>query len=125
MPKNGIPKSAITERALKKLIKQEAKSYSSVSAWASDNDITPQQVTSFLRKEQGAGLKIPEVLGYRPQIIFIPLDEDLICTPNPPRKPAKNPSKKVDHTREPLEKRHTRPKDARKEAKERLKKRRK
>lgn len=125
MPKNGIPKSAITERTLKKLIKQEAKGYSSVSAWASDNDITPQQVTAFLRKEQGAGLKIPEVLGYRPQIIFVPLDEDLISTPNPPRKPAKKPSKKVDHTREPLEKRHTRPKDARKEAKERLKKRKK
>lgn len=121
--KNGIPKTAITERTLRKMVKKAAKDYSSISAWAVDNDITPQQVTAFFRREQGAGLKLPELLGYRPQTIFLPLDEDPICHMNPPRRPAQNPSKKVDHSREPIEKRHTRPKDDREETKKRLKKR--
>lgn len=123
MPKNGIPKTAITERTLRKLVKRAAKGHTSLSAWAVDNEITPQQVTAFFRKEQGAGLKLPEVLGYRPQTIFIPLDEDPICHMNPPRRPAKNPSKKVDHSRDPIEKRHMRTKNDREETKKRLKKR--
>lgn len=123
MPKNGIPKTAITERTLRKMVKRAAKDHSSLSAWATDNDITPQQVTAFFRREQGAGLKLPEVLGYRPQTIFIPLDEDPICHMNPPRRPAKNPSKKVDHSREPIEKKHSRPRNEREETKKRLKKR--
>jgi hypothetical protein len=120
--KNRIPKTAITEKQLRKLLK-EAAGEDSLSAWAVENDITPQAVSAFMRRVQGAGLQIPEALGYRPQTIFIPLDEELICHMNPPRKPAKRPTKKVDHTREPIEKRHSRRRNEREETKKALKKR--
>jgi hypothetical protein len=120
--KNRIPKTAITEKQLRKLLK-EAAGEDSLSAWAVENDITPQAVSAFMRRVQGAGLQIPEALGYRPQTIFIPLDEELICHMNPPRKPAKSPTKKVDHTREPIEKRHSRRRNEREETKKALKKR--
>lgn len=123
--KYQVPRSAITEKGLRKLLKKHANEYASLGDWAVENDILPQTVSAFMRKVQGAGLQIPEALGYRPQIVFLPLDEELIQTPNPPRRPTKNPSKKVDHTREPLEKRHLKGKDARKETKNRLKKRQK
>ena len=88
-----------------------------------DNDITPQQVTSFFRGNQGAGLKIPEVLGYRPQIIFLPLDEPLITEMLPPREKAtKRPTSKVDHSKDPVNKRGLKIND-REATKERLKKR--
>lgn len=103
-----IPSTAITERQLRRKIRKAAEDHGSLSAWAVENDITPQQVTSFMRKTQGAGLKIPEVLGYRPQIVFIPLDEELISTMNPPRRETKRPTKKVDHTRRPVERRKAR-----------------
>lgn len=120
--KNRIPKTAITERQLRKLLKEAAKE-DSFSAWAVDNDITPQAVSAFMRRVQSAGLQIPEALGYRPQVIYLPLDEDPICHMNPPRRPTKNPSKKVDHSLEPIEKKTLRPKNERKEAKKRLKER--
>jgi len=126
MAKNGIPKTAITEKTLRKHIRGAAKSHSSVSAWAVENGLTAQQVTAFLRKTQGAGLKLPELLGYRPQLIFIPLNEDLICTLPPPRvKATKRPTKKVDHSLEPVVKKGNKPKDDRKDTKKRLKKRKK
>lgn len=121
--KYRVPKTAITERGLRKLLKKKANAHASLADWAEENGILPQTVSAFVRKVQGAGLQIPEALGYRPQIVFLPLDEELIQTPNPPRRPTKRPSKKVDHTREPLEKRHLRPKDERKATKARLKKR--
>lgn len=123
MKKYQVPRSAITEKGLRKLLKKHANEYASLGDWAVENDILPQTVSAFMRKVQGAGLQIPEALGYRPQIVFLPLDEELIQTPNPPRRPTKRPSKKVDHSLPPLEKRHLKGKDARKETKERLKKR--
>jgi hypothetical protein len=120
--KNKIPKSAITERQLRKLLK-EAAGDDSLSAWAVENNITPQAVSAFMRRVQSAGLQIPEVLGYRPQVIYLPLDEEPICHMNPPRRPTKNPSKKVDHSLEPIEKRSLRKKNDREETKKALKKR--
>lgn len=120
--KNKIPKSAITERQLRKLMK-EAAGDDSLSSWAVENDITPQAVSAFMRRVQSAGLQIPEALGYRPQVIYLPLDEEPICHMNPPRRPTKNPSKKVDHSLEPIEKKTLRKRDDRKETKKRLKKR--
>ena len=124
MAKNRIPKSAITERQLRKLLEQDAKEHQgSVSAWAVENGMTPQVVSAFIRRVQGAGLQIPEALGYKPQIIFIPLGEDDISHRNPPRRATKRPTSKVDHTKEPIEKRGLKKRDERKEAKKRLKKR--
>lgn len=120
--KSKVPKSAITERQLRKLLK-EAAGDDSLSAWAVENDITPQAVSAFMRRVQSAGLQIPEALGYRPQVVYLPLDEELICHMNPPRKPAKKPSKKVDHSLEPIEKKAIRAKNDREETKKRLKKR--
>lgn len=121
--KYRVPKSAITERGLKKLLKEAAKEHASMSEWANVNGVTPQQVSAFMRDQQSAGLLIPEKLGYRPQTVYLPLDDELICHMNPPRKPAIRPSKKVDHSLDPVEKRHTRRKNEREEAKRRLKKR--
>lgn len=120
--KYRVPKTAITEKGLKRLIRDQSKT-ATVSAWAEEHGILPQTVSAFLRKVQGAGLQIPEALGYRPQIVYLPLDEELITTPNPCRRPTKNPSKKTDHTRDPLEKRHLKGKNARKETRNRLKRR--
>lgn len=123
MKKYRVPSYAITERGLRRLLKDAAKDHSSFSAWGQDHGITPQTISSFMRKVQGAGLQIPAALGYRPQIVYIPLDEDLISTPNPPRRPTNRPTSKVDHTREPIEKRHMKRVNERKETRERLKKR--
>ena len=123
LKKYRVPKSAITEQGLKRLLKRAAKDYSSLSDWAVDKGITPQAVSAFLRGTQGAGLQIPKALGYRPQLVFLPEDEELIVTLPPPRKPTKNPTSKVDHSRDPVEKKWSKPKDPRKEAKKRLKKR--
>lgn len=123
MKKYRVPKFAITERGLKKLLKEAAEDHSSLGAWAVDNDITPQAVSAFMRKIQSAGLKIPEVLGYKPQIVYIPLDEKPICTANPPRRPTNRPTSKVDHSKEPVEKKHLRRRNDREETKRRLKRR--
>ena len=121
MGKYSVPKSAITERGLKKLMREAAKSHASMSEWAVANGITPQVISAFMRKTQGPGLKLPEVLGYRPQIVFLPIDEELISTPNPPRRATSKPSKKVDHTREPIEKGSRKAVDMKEETKKRLK----
>lgn len=123
MKKYRVPKYAITERGLKKLLKEAAEDHTSQGAWAIDNGITPQAVSAFMRKVQSAGLQIPTALGYKPQIVYIPVDEKDICTANPPRRPTKNPTSKVDHTRPPVEKKHLRNADDRKETKKRLRKR--
>jgi hypothetical protein len=101
--KYPVPKTAITERGLKKLLKEAAKDYDSIGDWARAHNITASVVSCFLRKTQGAGLQIPEALGYRPQVVFLPVDVELITTPNPPRRSTRRPSKKVDHSRKPLE----------------------
>lgn len=103
--KNRIPPSAITEKQLRLLLREAAREEGSLSSWAVENDITPQAVSAFMRRVQSAGLQIPEALGYRPQVIYIPIDADPICHMNPPRRPTKKPSKKVDHSLEPVEKR--------------------
>ena len=108
MKKYRVPKTAITERGLKKLLKRAAREHASLSEWANDNKITPQAVSAFMRDTQGAGLQIPAALGYRPQVVFIPVDEEPITHMNPPRRPTKKPSSKVDHSKNPVEKRHLR-----------------
>ena len=123
MKKYRVPSNAITERGLKKLLKEAADETTSLGAWATENDITPQAVSAFMRKMQSAGLQIPRALGYKPQTVYIPLDDNPICTPNPPRRPTKRPSSKVDHTREPVEKKHLKPKNDRHETKKRLRER--
>jgi len=66
-----MPKQ-LTERELRRELKQLLKEEDfTAREWATDNGITPQQVTAFLRREQGAGLKIPKALGYKPLIVFV------------------------------------------------------
>lgn len=123
LKKYRVPKYAITEKGLRRLLKREANDHASLADWAEEHGILSQTVSAFNRKVQGAGLQIPEALGYRPQIVFIPLDEELISTPLPSRRPTKRPSKKTDQSREPLEKRHSKPKDDRKATKRRMRER--
>jgi hypothetical protein len=85
--KNRIPKSAITEKQLRRLLRDEAED-TSLSAWAVDNGITPQAVSAFMRR-----LQIPEALGYYPQTIYLPRKEEPICTERPSR-PSPKPKKK-------------------------------
>lgn len=118
-----VPKSAITEKGLKKLILEAVGTDGSKSDWATANGITPQQLSAFFCKKQGAGLKIPEALGYRPEVVFVPVEEDRISTMNPPRREAKHPTTKVDHTKDPVTRKGLKPKDDRKETKKKLKKR--
>lgn len=118
-----VPRYAITERQLKKLLKVEGDKHTSIGAWAIENDITPQAVSAFMRKIQSAGLQIPAALGYKPQTVYIPIEEENISTANPPRRPTKNPTSKVDHTREPVEKRHSKLRDDRAETKKAMRKR--
>lgn len=92
--KNRVPKSAITEKQLRRLLLDAAEEEGSPSAWAVEHDITPQAVSAFLRKVQSAGIQIPEALGYRPQIIYLPLDEDPIYEPKPSRAPPPRVVKK-------------------------------
>lgn len=121
MKKYQVPKNAITERGLRKLMGKAAKDHSSLSDWATANGITPQAVSAFTRKVQTAGLQIPTALGYKPQIVYIPIKDDDISTANPPRRPTTRPTSKVDHKREPVEKKHLKAKDDRKETKKKLK----
>lgn len=121
--KYRVPRSAITERGLKRLIRDAAKGYSSLGEWAKDHDITPQAVSAFFRKTQGAGIKIPNTLGYRPQVVFLPLDEDLIQELPAPRRATDRPSNKVDHTKDPVERSSKSNRTDREEVKKRLKKR--
>jgi hypothetical protein len=71
--KNKIPKKAITDKQLRKVLKAAADKEGSLSSWAVVNRITPQAVSAFMRRVQGAGLQIPEALGYKPAVIFIPI----------------------------------------------------
>lgn len=85
MKKYRVPKTAITERGLKRLIRDAAKDHSSIGDWARDHDITPQAVSAFFRRTQGPGIKIPEALGYKPQVVYIPLDEKPVTVTPPSR----------------------------------------
>lgn len=123
LKKYRVPDYAITERGLKKLLREAAKEFSSNADWGAHHGITPQSISAWLRKVQGAGLQIPAALGYRPQVVFIPIDEEEICNANPPRRPTKRPTSKVDHSKDPVEKKELRKKDERSEVKKRLKKR--
>ena len=125
MKKYAVPKSAITEKGLKKLIRDAAKSHPSMAEWAKENEITPQAVSAFFRKTQGAGLKIPEVLGYRPQTVYLPLDEDPITVMPAPRRATDKPTSKVDHSKTPVERAGRRKVSDREEVKASLKKRKK
>lgn len=122
--KYRVPKSAITERGLKKLIKDAAKDHPSLAEWARANNITPQAISAFFAKRQGPGIKIPEVIGYRPQIVYLPLDEPLIQELPAPRHETSRPSKKVDHSKPPIVK-SGKARSERERVKEELQKRRK
>jgi len=100
--KYRVSRFAITEKGLKKLITNAVKG-STQADWAISNKLTPQSVSAFLNDIQTAGLRIPEVLGYRPQVIYLPLDEDIISNPKSPRRVTVNPTPKTDATRKPIE----------------------
>jgi hypothetical protein len=118
----GVPSCAITERELRSMMKQKIKACSSELEWSRSVGITPQVVSAFRRKVQGPGLRLPEVLGYRPQLVFLPLKEPLIQTPNPPRRLTSKPTSKVDHTKEPIEKTIAKTEKKSKKAKKKKKK---
>lgn len=121
--KYRVPKTAITEKGLKKLIQKSVKdSGKSASQWATEKGLTAQSVSAFLTDRQTAGLKIPEVLGYVPQVIYLPVDEDEITVPKPPRRVAVKPTRKADHTKDPIEKKGFN-RDDRQKTKDALKKR--
>lgn len=88
--RSKIPSTAITEKKLKQLIREAGDDAGSISEWAKDEGITPQAVSAFMRNTQSAGLQIPQALGYKPQVIFIPLKEDDICHSNPSRPKKKS-----------------------------------
>jgi hypothetical protein len=87
-----IPKTAITERKLRKLLIESIGPEGNGSAWSKEHGITPQQVSAFERQVQGPGLKIPSVLGYKPQIIYIPVDEEELFI-KPPLRGKAEPTK--------------------------------
>lgn len=77
MKKRKIPSDAITERELRRLIKSTIKdSGDTRSEWASEKGITAQSLSSFLLKKQGPGYKIPRTVGYKPLVIYVPIEED-------------------------------------------------
>lgn len=117
--KYRVPSTAITEKGIKKLLRDAIKA-SSQSQWAADNEITPQAVSAFLNETQSAGLQIPGVFGYRPQTIYLPVDEELICHQNPIRRVTKKPTSKTSRTKPPLNKKGYLSND-REETKKRLK----
>lgn len=123
MKKYSVPKSAITEKGLKRLIRDAAKNHASMGEWAREHDITAQAVSAFFRKTQGPGLRLPEILGYRPQVIYLPLDEELIQEPAAPRRVTTRGTKKVDHTKKPIETGGRSKVSDREEAQKRLKER--
>jgi len=104
LKKYRVPRTAITERGLKKLLRKRAKKHPSVSDWATSNGLTAQSVSAFMRDVQTAGLLIPEKLGYIPQIVYLPVDEDPIYTPKAPRSANAKHTSKVDSKRDPVEK---------------------
>jgi hypothetical protein len=82
--KNRIPKSAITEKQLRRLLREEAAETAPLSAWAVDNGITSHRLCRpSCERLQSAGLQIPEALGYYPQTIYLPRKEEPICTERP------------------------------------------
>ncbi len=104
MAKNKVPKTAITEKGLLRAMKKAAKQHNSVGEWAISNGITPQAVSAFVRGVQTAGLQIPAALGYRPQVVYLPIDEVPIQEGAAPRRPSARPMSKVDHRKPPVEK---------------------
>lgn len=118
----SVPDYAMTEKGLKAKIEQAIKAggHLSMSEWAKETGVQPAGVSAFLRGTQPAGLKIPEVLGYKAQTVFIPINEEMISTAYPQRRPTSNPSRKTDPDKEPVEKK-TVPKKTAVETKEELK----
>lgn len=101
--KSLIPKGAITERQLRKLLKA-ATGKDSFSEFAKAQGMTPQVISAFMRKVQSPGLQIPKALGYFPQTIYMPIGTEPITTANPQRRPTANPTSKTDPTKPPIEK---------------------
>lgn len=72
-----VPKTAITERELKRKLKRVIEEgYSSRRDWAVAHDITPQSVSALFKGTQGPGLQIPEALGYRPVTVYVPVGDE-------------------------------------------------
>lgn len=123
MIEKKIPKGTLTEKQLRKLLKDKM-GEQSATEWGGEHEITAQQITAFMRASLSPGLKIPMKLGYFPQTVYVPIKGPRISTANPPRRVAKNPTAKVDHTREPVEKKGWVKPDKKKELKKRKKKKR-
>lgn len=70
-----ILKVAITELKLRRLLKKELQD-KTMTDWGKKYKMTPQQVSAFIRKKQGAGARIPAALGYKPITVYIPIDAD-------------------------------------------------
>jgi len=64
---------ALSERKLKKLLRKTAEDEGTLGEWARENNIAPQVVSAWLNGKQGAGLQIPEALGYKPVTVYIPV----------------------------------------------------
>lgn len=123
--KYRVPKSAITEKGLKKLIKDDVKNYASQSEWAREHGVQTAGVTAFFRKTQPAGIAIPAAVGYKPQVVYIPIEDDPIQVAYPSRRATKKPSGKTDQSKPPIERKgrvETTKADLKKQLKERHKK---
>lgn len=100
LKKYQVPRSAITEKGLKKLVKRSIEdSGLSLTEWANEKGVTPQAVSAFLRNRQTAGIQIPAIFGYMPQIAFLPEGEDPISKPKGSRKSKKKGKKHGDDKR--------------------------
>lgn len=88
-----VPKSAITERKLRKILQEAINKNGTSTGWAIENEITPQAVSAFERQIQSAGLQIPAALGYKPALVFIPVDEEDLAVKPPSRLKETPPTK--------------------------------
>lgn len=69
----------VTEGKLRRMILKASED--SPMTWARDNGITPQSVSSFLNKKQGAGRVIPKKFGLVPIVIFVDKTDELAHGP--------------------------------------------
>lgn len=109
-----IPKTAITERKLRKLLQEEINKNGTSTGWAIEQNITPQAVSAFERQIQSAGLQIPAALGYKPAIVFIPVDEEDLSIKPPSRAKETPPTKDELLAKKAKEKKEAAKKDKKK-----------
>jgi len=118
--KYRVPKQAITEKGLKKLIRDQVKKHASQHEWAQKKGVQTAGVSAFMRKTQSPGLAIPAAVGYKPQVVYIPIGMDPIQTAYPSRRATAKPTAKTDRKKPTIEKPRS---ETKAELKKRLKKR--